>query len=61
MEDAQDAIAAAPTEAVVRQIVGEINERIRSVNRLATSGPPSNLMPFDVERAVADWHAARRT
>ena len=43
----------------MRQIVAEINERIRSVNRLATAGPPSNLMPLDLERTLDDWRAAR--
>jgi hypothetical protein len=30
------------------------------VNRQATSGPPSNLMPLDVERAVEAWRVAQR-
>jgi hypothetical protein len=28
----------------------------REGNRKAASGPPLNLMPFDVERVVRDWH-----
>ena len=59
VEDARAAIDEATTEAEVRQIVDEINERIRSVNRLATAGPPSNLMPLDVDRTLDDWRAAR--
>ena len=43
----------------MRQIVEEINERIRSVNRMATAGPPSNLMPLDLERTLEAWRAAR--
>lgn len=58
VEDARDAIEAATTEAEVRQILTEINERIRSANRLATSGPPSNLMPLDEEAALERWRAA---
>jgi hypothetical protein len=42
---------------VVREIVDQINERIRRVNRQATAGPPSNLMPLDVEATVAEWRA----
>ena len=53
------AIADASTESEVRQIVEEINERIRSVNRMATAGPPSNLMPLDLERTLERWHATR--
>jgi len=60
VEDAQDAIAAASTEAEVRALVAEINERIRAVNRQATSGPPSTLVPLDVERAVEQWRSAQR-
>jgi Domain of unknown function (DUF1992) len=60
VEDAQDAIAAAGTEAEVRSLVADINERIRAVNRQATSGPPSTLVPLDVERAVEQWRSAQR-
>jgi hypothetical protein len=59
VEDAEAAIAHAATEAEVRQIVEEINERIRAVNRMATAGPPSNLMPLDIERTLEAWRAAR--
>ena len=59
VEDAQDAIAAAGTEAEVRALVAEVNERIRAVNRQATSGPPSTLVPLDVERAVEQWRSAQ--
>ena len=59
VEDARDAIARSTTEADVRQIVEEINERIRSVNRLAAAGPPSNLMPLDLERTLEEWRAGR--
>ncbi len=59
VEDAQDAIAAASTEAEVRALVAGINERIRAVNRQATSGPPSTLVPLDVERAVGQWRSAQ--
>lgn len=59
VEDARARMAAADSEAEVRRLVEEINTRIRTVNRMATSGPPSNLMPLDAERAVARWRAGR--
>jgi Domain of unknown function (DUF1992) len=59
VEDARDAIDEATTEGEVRQIVTEINERIRSVNRMATTGPPTNLMPLDLEQTVQRWRADR--
>jgi hypothetical protein len=60
VEDTRAAIAAAASEAEVRDLVAAINERIRTVNRQATAGPPSNLVPLDVERAVEEWRAAQR-
>jgi hypothetical protein len=58
VEDARAAIDDATTEAEVRQILTEINQRIRQANRMATSGPPSNLMPLDEEATVERWRAA---
>ena len=60
VEDARDAITTAGSEDEVRTLVADINERIRAVNRQATSGPPSNLMPLDVERSVETWRSAQR-
>jgi hypothetical protein len=57
VDDARDAIDAATRESEVRQIVTEINERIRAANRMATSGPPTNLMPLDEEATVERWRA----
>ncbi len=59
LEDAIVAIGRARSEDEVRRIAEEINAEIRTVNRLASSGPPSNLMPLDVDDVVARWHAAR--
>ena len=59
VEDARAAIDEATTEAAVVRLVEEINERIRSVNRLATAGPPSNLMPLDLERTLDAWRTDR--
>ena len=60
VEDAQAAIESAGSEAEVRAIVIDVNERIRAVNRQATAGPPSNLVPLDVEAAVERWRSAQR-
>ena len=60
VEDTQAAIAGAASEAEVRTLVAGVNERIRAVNRLATAGPPSALVPLDVERVVEGWRAAQR-
>ncbi len=59
LEQAREAIAVAYREDVVRRIVGDINERIRDVNRRGADGPPSTLMPLDEDAVVAQWHARR--
>ena len=43
----------------MRRIVANINARIVEGNRKAASGPPLNLMPFDVEAVVRSWHERR--
>ena len=62
-KEAEEALAAATTassEAEARRIVAEINKRIVEGNRKAASGPPLNLMPFDVERVVRAWNERER-
>ncbi|WP_405144201.1 DUF1992 domain-containing protein [Sphaerisporangium sp. NBC_01403] len=57
-KEAEDALAAASratAEPEVRKIVADINEKIREAIRTGLSGPPLNLMPFDVERVVREW------
>jgi hypothetical protein len=58
-EDALLAAATAGSEAEVRRILDEINAKILEANRKAASGPPPNLAPFDVDRAVARWRERR--
>jgi hypothetical protein len=58
-EEALGAAARAGSEAEVRAIVAGINAKIAEGNRKAASGPPLNLAPFDAERVVARWRAAR--
>lgn len=59
VEEARERIASASTEAEVRDIVEAINVRIRTTNRTATSGPPSNLMPLDIDSVLAKWRDRR--
>ena len=59
VELTREAIAAADTEERVRDLVTAINARIREVNRTAISGPPTTVMPMNVDDVVARWRAAR--
>jgi hypothetical protein len=59
LEVALERIAAATSETTVRRIVAEINERIVHVNSHAITGPPSTLMPLDVELVVQRWSVAQ--
>jgi hypothetical protein len=58
-EDALLAASRAGSEAQVRRIVADINRKILDGNRKAASGPPLNLMPFDVEQVVRTWREQR--
>ena len=57
--DTMAQIAAARTEGEVRRLVAAINERIIYVNSHTTFGPPSDLVPLNVDRVVADWKTTR--
>jgi hypothetical protein len=52
---AREAAGRASSEAEVRSILADINARIDDAIRKPMSGPPLNLMPFDVEHVVAEW------
>ena len=54
-DDALERIDAALYEVDVRRIVEEINARIRYVNSHATGGPPSTVMPLDLDDVLARW------
>lgn len=61
-KEAEDALAAASrarSEKEVRRIVAAINEKIREAIRRPLSGPPLNLVPYDVESVVREWREAR--
>jgi hypothetical protein len=57
-KQAEDALAAASrarSEAEVRRILARVNHKILEANRKASSGPPLNLMPLNVDRIVSAW------
>ncbi|MFF3541834.1 DUF1992 domain-containing protein [Streptomyces platensis] len=54
-EDALEAAAAAPTEAALRRILTQVNERIRAALRTPLEGPPLNLVPFDIDEVTRKW------
>ncbi|MEU8790381.1 DUF1992 domain-containing protein [Streptomyces sp. NPDC048643] len=58
-EDALVAAAAAPSERTVRRIVEDVNAKIREVMFKPPPGPPLGLKPYDVEKIVQEWRAAR--
>ncbi|MEV0218107.1 DUF1992 domain-containing protein [Streptomyces sp. NPDC050704] len=58
-EDALARAAEAPSERVVRQIVTEINAKIREMMFKPPPGPPLGLKPYDVEDIVREWHERR--
>lgn len=59
VELAREAIWAASSESVVRRILGEINPRIRQMNRLGAAGPPTSVMPLDETVVLAEWRRRR--
>lgn len=62
-KDKEDTLATIRTlrsESRARQMLEELNERIRAVNRRLAAGPPSTVMPLDVEQELAEWREASR-
>jgi hypothetical protein len=41
-------------------VLDAVNQKIRQVNRLGAEGPPSTVMPVDVEDAVRAWRDGSR-
>jgi hypothetical protein len=58
-EDTLEAVMALRSEARARQLLEELNERIRAVNRRTAPGPPSTVMPLDIEHELATWRRHR--
>ncbi len=58
-DDLRAHLSSFTTERAVREAVEELNQRIRTVNRYGSpNGPPTSLMPQDVEEFVARWREA---
>jgi hypothetical protein len=60
LDQARRDIAKAGDEGKVRDILGRINQRIRYVNSHIVEGPPSTLMPLDVEEELERWRQLDR-
>ncbi|MBT2466914.1 DUF1992 domain-containing protein [Streptomyces sp. ISL-66] len=60
-EDAREAVRAARTERQVRDVLTEVNTKIRAALRRPPPGPPLNLTEFDVEAELTQWREARET
>jgi Domain of unknown function (DUF1992) len=59
VEDLPARLAVQRSEAAVREIVEDLNQRIRQAHRRPQVGPPLTVMPRDVEKTVAAWRASR--
>ena len=53
--DLPQTLADAPDERTVRDIIEDLNRRIRDSHRRRVDGPPIVVKPVDVEQAVTDW------
>ena len=55
----REGLARLPSEGKVREAVAALNAEIRKLNRLATSGPPTQQALLDAEDLVARWRELR--
>jgi DnaJ-like protein len=53
--DALEAAMHARSEAEARDLIADINEKIREANRKGIRGPSLMLLPFDVETVLREW------
>ncbi|MFF7474888.1 DnaJ family domain-containing protein [Streptomyces sp. NPDC008092] len=58
-EDALTAAYAAPSERIVREIITDVNVRIRDMMFKPPPGPPLGKKPYDVEEVVREWRERR--
>jgi len=61
-KDREDTVArldAETSETRVRQLLEELNSRIQAVNSRSVAGPPSTVMPLDIDLAVQAWQHRR--
>jgi len=59
VEDLMRTVATRKTEAAVRRVVADLNERILRAQRGHLDGPPVVLSTVDADEIVAVWRAAR--
>jgi hypothetical protein len=57
--DLPQTIADVPDEPTVRDIIEDLNRRIRDSHRRRVDGPPIVVKPVDVEQTVTDWRRSR--
>ena len=57
--DLPQTLADVPDEPTVRDIIEDLNRRIRDSHRRRVDGPPIVVKPVDVEQTVADWRRSR--
>ncbi|WP_116428081.1 DnaJ family domain-containing protein [Streptomyces spongiicola] len=58
-EDALEKAHRAPSEAAVRRIVTEINEKITEMLLMPPPGPPLGRRPYDADEVVREWRLRR--
>ena len=59
VEELLEHVTEAPSEDALRTLIADVNERIIKANSTTVQGPPSSLMPLNVERLVKRWRDAR--
>ena len=59
VEDLPERLAAEKSEAAVRRVVEDLNDRILKAHRRPQEGPPLRVMAQDVDKRVAAWREAR--
>jgi hypothetical protein len=57
--DLPQTLADVPDERAVRDIIEDLNRRIRDSHRRRVDGPPIVVKPVDVEQTVTDWRRSR--
>jgi Domain of unknown function (DUF1992) len=59
LEDLPARLSAVRSEREVREIVADLNRRIKAEILVPRGGPPLLVRPVDVEEAVENWRASR--
>jgi hypothetical protein len=59
VEDLPATLARKRTEAAVREVLVDLNERIRWARRGPVEGPPVSMGDLDIEAIVEQWRARR--